>query len=180
MAAGITALYTIGHGVAPIDQFITWLQASQIASLVDVRRFAGSRRNPQYNSSELRASLAQAGIAYRNAVELGGRRKPRADSENGGLRNEAFRGYADYMETGEFRSAFAELVGEADTAATVVMCSETLWWRCHRRLIADAVVLLGGRPVTHIVSGKLSPHVPTEGVRPIDDRLRYGTGPLGV
>ena len=141
---------------------------------------AGSRRNPQYNSDALRNSLQAAGISYRNDVELGGRREPHADSDNTGLRNDAFRAYADYMETEEFRAAFDRLIDEAKEERTAIMCSETLWWRCHRRLISDAIVLLAGGDVYHIVAGKGAPHQLTEGVRRDGERLRYGVGPLSV
>ncbi|HEV7178784.1 MAG TPA: DUF488 domain-containing protein [Candidatus Baltobacteraceae bacterium] len=179
MAAGLD-LYTIGHGTAPIEEFIGWLRASDIHSLVDVRRYAGSRHNPQYGSNALAESLGAVGITYRNDVQLGGRRKPSPDSENTGLRNEAFRAYADYMETDPFHAAFQVLLSEAEQTQTVVMCSETVWWRCHRRLIADAVLLIAERPVKHIVSGKVGPHILTEGVRREGSRLRYGIGPLSV
>ena len=172
MAAGLT-LYTIGHGTAPIADFIGWLQKFEIDALVDVRRFAGSRRNPQYNIDDLERSLREAGIRYRNDVALGGRRKPAPHSDNPGLRNEAFRGYADYMETPEFREAFAELTQQANAERTIVMCSETVWWRCHRRLISDAVVLLAEGAVEHLVSGVARPHALTEGVQRIGDQLRY-------
>lgn len=167
-------LYTIGHGTAPIDDFIASLQKFEIEALVDVRRYAGSRRNPQYNSDALEHSLADARIEYRNDVALGGRRKPSPDSTNVGLRNEAFRAYADYMETPEFRIAFDALLAQAQAETTVIMCSETVWWRCHRRLISDAVVLLAGGTVEHIVAGAARPHIPTEGVRREGDRLHYG------
>ena len=175
MAAGLR-LYTIGHGTAPIDDFIGWLKASGIESLVDVRRFAGSRRNPQYNSESLAKSLRDAGIEYRNDVELGGRRKSHADSRNTGLRNEAFRAYADYMETEEFHAAFTRLLEEADRKRVAIMCSETVWWRCHRRLISDAVVLLADGDVEHLIAGAVRPHIPTEGVHRVGDDLQYGNG----
>jgi len=173
-------LYTIGHGTAPIEDFIGWLQSFGIDALVDVRRFAGSRRNPQYNSGELAKSLSDAGIAYRNDVALGGRRKPSPDSRNIGLRNEAFRAYADYMETPEFHEAFEHLLEQARNEQIVIMCSETVWWRCHRRLVSDAAVLLADGEVEHIVAGIARPHIPTEGVRRDGNDLRYGTGALGV
>ncbi len=173
-------LYTIGHGTAPIDDFIAWLKKFEIEALVDVRRYAGSRRNPQYAIEALEQSLHEAGIAYRNDVELGGRRKPSRDSDNTGLRNEAFRAYADYMQTQEFRAAFDGLLKEASERKTIIMCSETVWWRCHRRLISDATVLLADRAVEHIIAGTGKPHILTEGVRREGSRLRYGVGPLSV
>lgn len=177
MASGITQLdnplFTIGHGTAPIDDFIAQLRAGDIASVVDVRRFPGSRRNPQYGSEALAASLEAAGIAYRHDPELGGRRKPDADSVNVALRNPSFRAYADYMTTPEFHAAFARLLDEATLRPTAIMCSETVWWRCHRRLIADAATLLADRSVVHLLAGARKPHVPTEGVRRRDHELVY-------
>ena len=177
MAAGVTAeqqpLYTIGHGTAPIDDFIAQLRGAGVASVVDVRRFPGSRRNPQYGSEELERSLNDAGIAYRHEPELGGRRKPDAQSPNVALRNPSFRAYADYMTTPEFHGAFARLLDESTLRPTAMLCSETLWWRCHRRLVADAAVLLADRPVMHIIAGARKPHVPTDGVRRRERDLVY-------
>jgi len=169
-------LYTIGHGTAPIDEFVAQLQAAGITSLVDVRRFPGSRRNPQYNSDALAQSLLEAGIGYRHDPQLGGRRRPSLDSPNVALRNESFRAYADYMVTSEFHAALTLLLDEAAETPTVIMCSETVWWRCHRRLIADFAELLRERPVVHLISGAKRPHVVTEGVRRDRDDLLYDGG----
>ena len=163
-----------------LDRFVEALLKFGIEAVVDVRRFPGSRRNPQFGADELARALGEAGLGYENAIDLGGRRRARADSVNSGFRNEAFRGYADYMETPEFGAAFARLIRDSHSRHIAIMCSETLWWRCHRRLIADAAVLLADRPVEHIVNGVAKPHVLTEGVRLDGRRLRYGTGPLGV
>jgi uncharacterized protein (DUF488 family) len=175
VAAGLT-LYTIGHGTSPIDDFIAYLQSAGIESLVDIRRFPGSRHNPQYGSEALAASLNGADIAYRNAIDLGGRRRAHVDSPNIALRNEAFRAYADYMMTSEFHDALRELLADAAKRPTAIMCSETVWWRCHRRLVSDAVILLAEHDVRHIVAGKVSPHRLTDGVRKAGDDLVYDEG----
>ena len=169
----MTPLFTIGHGTAQIDAFIASLRRFDIASVVDVRRFAGSKRNPQFGAQALAQSLGEAGIGYRNEVDLGGRRRAVPESKNVGLRNEAFRAYADYMETPEFRGAFDTLISTAASQRTAIMCSETLWWRCHRRLIADAAVLLAGAAVEHIIGDAAKPHLPTAGVRVEEGLLRY-------
>ena len=166
-------LFTIGHGTAQIDAFIASLRRFDVANVVDVRRFAGSKRNPQFGAEALARSLREAEIAYRNEVDLGGRRRAEKASHNTGLRNEAFRAYADYMETAEFRRAFDALVDEAAASRTAIMCSETVWWRCHRRLIADAAVLLRETPVRHIIGDAAKPHLLTGGVRVEEGLLRY-------
>ena len=109
--------------------------------------------------------------------ELGGRRRPIAGSKHVALRNDAFRAYADYMETGDFLSGVEELLAVARSESSAVMCSESVWWRCHRRLLADYLVLVRGMEVVHLMhDGRLTPHVPTDGVRLADDRLVYDVG----
>jgi uncharacterized protein (DUF488 family) len=120
--------------------------------VVDVRRFPGSRRNPQYGADALAASLATRGIDYHHAAALGGFRKPRPDSPNDGWENESFRGYADYKATPEFADALASLEREAGERPSAIMCAEAQWWRCHRRLIADALSARGWR-VLHLGLG---------------------------
>jgi len=153
------------------------LRDAELEALVDVRRFPGSRRHPQFGAASLEHALPDAGIAYSHAVDLGGRRRPGVDSPNIGLRNDAFRGYADWMRGDAFRSALATLLATAVAKPTVVMCAETPWWKCHRRLISDAAVLLHGATVTHLVSGKATAHVLTPGVAIVDDRLLYSAAP---
>ena len=137
MAAGVT-LWTIGHGTVELDAFVDYVRRSKIERLTDVRRFPSSRRHPQFAAASLESALLAAGIDYAHAVDLGGRRRPLADSPNGGLRNEGFRGYADWMQSDDFQAAFEALMSSARARRTVVMCAETPWWKCHRRLIADA------------------------------------------
>lgn len=157
-------LWSVGHGTVELDVFIGYLRAAGIQRLVDVRRFPASRRNPQFAAAPLAEALAQAGIAYAHAADLGGRRRPSPDSPNAGLRNDGFRGYADWMRGDAFGTAFARLLEAAGREFTVVMCAETPWWKCHRRLIADAAVLLANANVVHLVSGKPVAHLLTAGV----------------
>lgn len=163
MAPGLD-LATVGHGTVALDVFVDYLRVAEIRRLVDVRRFPSSRRNPQFAAASLEAALAAAGIAYAQAGDLGGRRPPAKDSRNAGLRNPGFRGYADWMRSDAFRAAFAALLAVATEDRTVVMCAETPWWRCHRRLIADAAVLLAGARIAHLLSGRIVPHRLTSGV----------------
>lgn len=130
-------IWTIGHSVLPLENFLKFLRAHDIACIADVRRFPGSRRHPQFESGALAASLAEAGIGYRHFPDLGGRRAPRPDSTNLAWRHPSFRGYADYMETAEFRAAVETLARLARDTRTAMMCAEGSWARCHRGLLAD-------------------------------------------
>ncbi|HEY5340504.1 MAG TPA: DUF488 domain-containing protein [Candidatus Aquilonibacter sp.] len=165
--------YTFGHGTLQADVFRNTLRATGVAVAADVRRFPGSRKHPQFGAVEMRGWLAEAAIEYRPLVELGGRRTPRSDSPNVGWRNSGFRGYADYMTTLEFRLGFNALLALAHERATAIFCAETLWWRCHRRLVADAAVLLAGFEVVHLTPHSRATHVPTPGVRREGDILVY-------
>jgi uncharacterized protein (DUF488 family) len=136
-------IFTVGHSTLPIERFLALLQAYGIEQLADVRTVPRSRRNPQFNADALRASLEAAGITYVPLGELGGLRKPRADSPNSGWRNESFRGYADYMQTGEFADGLERLVELAAQRRTAIMCAEAVPWRCHRSLVADALAVRG-------------------------------------
>lgn len=149
-ASAPAELYTVGHSTRPIEAFLALLVPNGIATLADVRRFPGSRRHPQFGSDALAASLATAGITYAHFPDLGGRRSPAPDSINTAWRHDAFRGYADYMETPLFQSAIDRLLGLAPPI--VVMCAEAVWWRCHRGLIADYLTAMGLR-VLHIGDG---------------------------
>jgi uncharacterized protein (DUF488 family) len=144
-------LWTIGHSTRPIDEFIALLQAHAIAELIDVRTVPRSRHNPQFNTDTLAQSLRSKGIQYRHMPALGGLRKPNKDSRNTGWRNESFRGYADYMQTEEFQRAVEELMAEGRLHRTAVMCAEAVPWRCHRSLIADALISRGWE-VRHIMT----------------------------
>ena len=155
------SLWTLGHSTRPIDEFIGLLRAHQINLLVDVRTIPRSRYNPQFNTETLGQTLHDAGIQYRHLPELGGLRKPKHDSVNDGWRNTSFRGYADYMQTETFHKAIETLMALGSLEHTTVMCAEAVPWRCHRSLIADALVTSGWE-VRHIMSAeKASPHVLT-------------------
>lgn len=148
------SVFTIGHSTRPIGEFIALLRESAIETLVDVRAIPGSRHNPQFGGENLRAALADAGIAYRHMPELGGRRSSRAgaaSSPNGLWRNAAFRAYADYALTAPFRAGLAELLALIRTRRCAIMCAEAVWWRCHRRIITDYLLAAGER-VGHIVA----------------------------
>ena len=151
-------LYTIGHSTRPIDEFIALLHENGVKRLVDVRRFPGSRQHPQYNLESLRDSLAEAGIAYRHEPDLGGRRSVDPASLNTAWRNSGFRGYADWMASDAFLAALDRLTAEAAEQSTAVMCAESVPWRCHRNLLADALVLRNAQ-VAHILgAGQIRLH----------------------
>jgi uncharacterized protein (DUF488 family) len=144
-------LWTIGHSTRPIDEFLSLLKAHDIQRLVDVRTIPRSRHNPQFNSEALAYSLTSTAISYQHSANLGGLRKPRKDSINTGWRNESFRGYADYMQTEEFEKALETLMADTEERRTAIMCAEAVPWRCHRSLIADALVCRDWE-VRHILS----------------------------
>jgi uncharacterized protein (DUF488 family) len=149
---------TIGHSTRNFDELLALLRAHEVTTLVDVRRFPGSRRHPQFNSPVLARALEEAGIAYVHEPDLGGRREPRPDSPNTAWRLASFRGYADHMATSAFRDALARVRGRAQRERPAVMCAEAVPWRCHRQLIADALVA-AGTAVTHILGpGQARPH----------------------
>ena len=149
----MSTVWTIGHSTRSLDELIVVLHAHDIEALVDVRRFPGSRRLPQFNEGALREGLERAGIAYQWLPQLGGRRRPDPDSINTGWRHTAFRGYADHVATEEFAAGLFELLMVAEGLRTTVMCAEMLWWQCHRRLIADVVTTLS-YDVFHIQTDK--------------------------
>lgn len=170
-------LLTVGHGTATQDELVELFRAAGVTSVVDVRRFPGSRRHPHVARDRLQRWLPGAGIAYRWEERLGGRRRGQPDSRNTGLRNASFRAYADHLDSDEFRAALAEVLDEARSHTTAVMCSESLWWRCHRRLIADHVTLLTDVDLRHLLhDGRLAEHGPTDVVRVEDGRLVYDGG----
>jgi uncharacterized protein (DUF488 family) len=136
-------LWTIGHSTRPIQEFLKLLTRHGVRHLVDVRAIPFSGRNPQFNQDALSESVEKAEIAYTHIVALGGRRKSRSDSKNTGWRNASFRGYADYMQTPDFQAGMKELAALAIRAPTAIMCAEAVPWRCHRSLIADALVAQG-------------------------------------
>lgn len=138
-------VYTVGHSTRTLDEFVELLRAHAIETLADVRTVPRSRRHPWFARGELAVSLPERGVAYVHLPELGGLRKPRADSPNTAWRNNSFRGYADYMTTPEFDAGIEHLVELARASRTAVMCAEAVPWRCHRSLIADALLVRGIR-----------------------------------
>src|SRR5262245_31047018 len=155
-------IYTIGHSTRALGDFVALLRAHAVAQLADVRTIPKSRRHPQFSKEALSVSLAADGIGYRHFAELGGLRKPRAGSTNTAWRHEGFRGYADYMETPAFAQALDDLVQWSRDAPSAIMCAEAVWWQCHRRLIADAL-LARGIEVRHITTERAAaPHELTE------------------
>jgi uncharacterized protein (DUF488 family) len=151
-------IFTVGHSTRPQDELIAILKEAGVELLVDVRRFPGSRRHPQFGKEALRAGLAAAAIAYRHEPDLGGRREPRPDSPNTAWRVAGFRGYADHMASSEFRAARERLIAQQETPTTV-MCAEALPWKCHRQLIADALVARGVEAVHLLGLGQRQIHV---------------------
>lgn len=149
-----TTIYTFGHGTAGEVELAALIRAAGVKSVVDVRSVPKSRAHPHVWAERMALwvpDLSDASYQWRPA--LGGFRKARPDSPNLGLRHPSFRGYADYMQTPEFAAALADLIQGAQRSPTAIMCSETLWWRCHRRLIADALVLAHRLDVRHLMHG---------------------------
>ncbi len=150
--------YTIGHSTRSAEDFLRMLEAQGVKKVIDVRTIPRSARNPQFNRELLPGTLATVGMAYSHAPALGGLRKPRSDSVNLGWRNESFRGFADYMQTEAFEEAIDHLIEEGSRQRVAIMCAEAVPWRCHRSLIADAL-LARGIETRHIMSAaKADPH----------------------
>ena len=167
-------IWTIGHSTRSIDDFIAALTAHGIQLVADVRLLPGSKRYPHFNSDALEQSLGGHGIRYAHFRELGGRRKPRPDSRNTAWRNDAFRGYADYMETPEFEAGIARLLELAHNQRVAIMCAEAVWWRCHRGLVSDYLKARGAE-VLHILDAKKADAHPwTSAARIVDGELCYG------
>ena len=171
-------IWTVGHSTRPIGEFTDLLRVHQIALLVDVRTIPRSRYNPQFNTDTLAQSLGEAGIRYHHFPKLGGLRKPSKVSFNDGWRNASFRGYADYMQTEEFWNAIEGLMAESRLQPAAIMCAEAVPWRCHRSLIADALVSRSWN-VRHIMSSEqATPHVLTSFARLDAGRLTYPKPPV--
>lgn len=170
---GADTIWTLGHSTRSIEDFIALLRHYRIEAVADVRRFPGSRRLPQFGQEALRASLQEAGIVYQLITELGGRRRPAADSVNTAWHNTSFRGYADHTATPEFAAGLARLQQLAATRRTSMMCAEILWWRCHRSLVSD-VLMVGGTRVMHIQDEKhIEEHPYTRPARLYRGQLTY-------
>jgi uncharacterized protein (DUF488 family) len=166
-------IWTIGHSTRSLQEFLALLHSFKIEILVDIRNYPGSRRYPHFNKEALEISLPANGIQYIHLKELGGRRKPLANSINTAWRNEAFRGYADYMQTDEFKKAIEKLEAIAQKQFTAYMCSEAVWWRCHRALVSDELKSKGWT-VMHIMDvDKSTEHPYTKPARVVNGILRY-------
>jgi uncharacterized protein (DUF488 family) len=166
-------IWTIGHSTRPLPQFLALLAQHGIRAVADVRRFPGSRRQPQFGQDAFRDALVAQDLVYHWIPALGGRRRPRADSPNTAWRNTSFRGYADHLRSEEFATGLAELLELAGRLPTTMMCAELLWWRCHRSLIAD-VLRARGIEVVHIVDEKQSLiHPYTSPARIVRGELTY-------
>jgi uncharacterized protein (DUF488 family) len=170
----VNPIHTIGHGTLSADRFVDVVLAAGVDFVVDVRRYPGSRRHPHFARDDMAAWLPAAGVGYCWMAALGGRRTPTSASVNTGWRNPQFRAYADYMATAEFAAGVTQLKELAASQTAAVMCSESVWWRCHRRLIADHLVVVEGVSVVHVFhDGRLTPHKPLEGLRRDGSHVTY-------
>ena len=170
----IFRIWTIGHSTRKIDIFLSLLQANGVKVIADVRMFPGSKRYPQFGREALAKSLGERGIRYEHFPELGGRRKAKPDSKNAAWRNEMFRGYADYMETEDFRNGVARLIDLAEKSGpTAIMCAEAVWWRCHRSLISDYLKARGVEVIHILDARKTEPHPFTSAARVVNGELSY-------
>jgi uncharacterized protein (DUF488 family) len=166
-------ILTIGHSTRTFEEFAALLDAHGVRQLADVRTIPKSKRRPHFSGDALEAALRVRGVEYRHFSALGGLRRPRPDSINTGWRNESFRGYADHMQTGEFADAVADLIAWSKAATTAVMCAEAVWWRCHRSLLADAL-LVNAVAVRHILSAsRAEAHELREFARTNGERVTY-------
>lgn len=166
-------VWTIGHSTKSADEFGRLLASHNIETLVDVRSFPGSRRYPQFNKSSLQEHLASIGVRYVHAPKLGGRRKPIAQSHNTAWKNDSFRAYADYMETQSFQEGVNELLELAAASRSVIMCAESLWWRCHRGLISDYLKAKEVQVIHILDEKKTEEHPYTSAARIVDGELSY-------
>lgn len=166
-------IWTIGHSTHSLEEIVTMLRSFQIEWVADIRSYPGSRKFPQFNKEALQISMPENGIQYTHLKALGGRRRVMADSKNTAWRHPAFRGYADYMETAEFKTGMASLETLARKYRTAYMCSEALWWRCHRSLVSDFLKAKGWT-VIHIMGiGKSEEHPYTSAATIVNGTLSY-------
>jgi uncharacterized protein (DUF488 family) len=166
-------VWTIGHSTRTIEEFLNLLSAHEIRLLIDIRAFPGSRRYPHFSKENLSATLSAHGIGYRHMAGLGGRRKPDLHSVNMAWRHPSFRGYADYMQTNEFRENIEALEALAMEQRSVYMCSEAPWWKCHRALVSDFMKVHGWEVLHIMEKGKLTEHPFTKPARPLQGKLFY-------
>ena len=166
-------LWTVGHSTRSLEEFLEVIQSFNIAMLVDVRSYPGSRRYPQFNKEELSHALAAVGIDYLHLPALGGRRRPRPESTNTAWKNPSFRAYADHMVSPEFKQGIEELLEVSAAKRTAIMCAEALWWRCHRSLISDYLKSIGVE-VIHIADEKRTEvHPYTSAAKIVEGKLNY-------
>jgi uncharacterized protein (DUF488 family) len=172
-------IFTIGHSSSSAEEFFALLETHGIRVLADVRLYPGSRRHPHFGREALEAACAEPGIAYRWLRDLGGRRDPAPDSPHTAWQVAAFRGYADHADTPAFAAALRELEAMAREQPTAVMCAEARWWQCHRRLLADHL-LVAGWQVQHIMGlGRPRPHQLSDIARLDGNRIIYDVGTTG-
>jgi uncharacterized protein (DUF488 family) len=170
-------LFTIGHSTHTLDEFVALLRRHAIECVADVRAYPGSRRLPHFNRESLAAELPLHGIAYEHVPALGGRRRPQPGSPNTGWENASLRAYADHLERDDFGEGLAALREVAEAKRTAIMCAEALWWRCHRRLVSDALLVRGHRVLHIAADGVLSEHELTAFAQADGDRLVYPGDP---
>ncbi len=166
-------VWTIGHSTRPVEAFLGLLAGCHIETLVDVRRFPGSRKYPQYGQDALAVTLAQHAIGYHWLRALGGRRPASPDSPNTAWRNASFRGYADYMASAGFAQGLDQLLGLARQSRTALMCAEAVWWHCHRSMIADALCVRGIKVLHILEGGHVMLHPMTSPARIVNGHLSY-------
>lgn len=167
------AIYTIGHSTRTLAEFLDILQSFDIKILADIRRLPGSRKYPQFNKEDLKISLENAGIQYIHLADLGGRRKVKKDSINNRWNNASFRGYADYMETEEFKNAVMKLEYIALEQPVAYMCSEAVWYKCHRSMVSDYLKAKGWMVVHIMAIQKVQEHKYTSPARIVDGNVLY-------
>jgi len=167
------AVFTVGHSTRPLEGFIALLRGYGVERLEDIRTVPRSRRNPQFNAETLGPALSDAGIAYEPLQALGGLRHARKDSPNTGWRNDSFRGYADYMQTDGFAAGLARLIEASRGARTAIMCAEAVPWRCHRSLVADALLARGIPSVEILSEASWRLHAMTPFARVEGTRITY-------
>ncbi len=169
-------VWTIGHSTRTLEGLIEMLHSFQIEMVVDIRSYPGSRRYPQFNKEALKISLPKNNIQYIHLKELGGRRKVNPDSKNTAWRHIAFRGYADYMETDAFKEGIKDLEAIALQQSTAYMCSEAVWWRCHRSMVSDYLKVHGWKVMHIMAKGKEEEHPYTAPAKILHGELSYEAG----
>lgn len=175
MSSQSKTIWTIGHSTRSLEEFIAMLKSFDIEMLVDVRSYPGSRKFPQFNKENLSETIPATGIEYIHIRDLGGRRKVDPDSKNIAWRHPAFRGYADYMETEGFEKGIQELISLATRKRVAYMCSEAVWWRCHRSMISDYLKAKGWNVMHIMAEGKEQEHPYTSPAKIVDGELNYET-----